>query len=242
MSVLGQIIMFGGNTCPSGFAAADGQVLPIASNSELYLLYGTTYGGDGSTTFALPDLRGRVPINVGTGPGLGTSFNLGDKGRYLQQNNVLAASLLGGSFDGSDNLFHTVDWVYDHTYAFPDTDSVIVMDIDNTQVSERGLRGLKKDTTTAAQGQVRVFGFGKDGSNGAPGKDGADGKDGSDGAPGKDGRDGSDGADGKDGADGADGSDGEDGAPGSDGSDGEDGATGLQGKLLHVSFDYYYLN
>jgi microcystin-dependent protein len=67
---LGQIKMFGGNFAPSGFAKCDGQLLAIAQNNALFALLGTIYGGDGRTTFALPDLRGRLPIDDGSGPGL----------------------------------------------------------------------------------------------------------------------------------------------------------------------------
>jgi microcystin-dependent protein len=67
---LGQIMMVGYTFCPRGWTEADGQLLPISSNSALFSLYGTTYGGDGRTTFALPDLRGRVPMHTGSGPGL----------------------------------------------------------------------------------------------------------------------------------------------------------------------------
>ena len=69
---LGEIRMFGGNFAPRGWAFCDGQLLPISSNSALFSLLGTTYGGDGRTTFQLPDLRGRVPMHAGNGPGLST--------------------------------------------------------------------------------------------------------------------------------------------------------------------------
>jgi microcystin-dependent protein len=79
--LLGEIFMFAGNFAPRGFAFCNGQLLPIASYSALFSLLGTTYGGDGRTTFALPDLRGRAPIHSGnsTGPGL-SSRPLGSKG------------------------------------------------------------------------------------------------------------------------------------------------------------------
>lgn len=67
---LGQLMLAGFNFCPRGWTEADGQLLPIAENSALFSLFGTIYGGDGRTTFALPDLRGRAPIHEGTGPGL----------------------------------------------------------------------------------------------------------------------------------------------------------------------------
>ncbi len=76
---LGEIIMFGGNFAPRGWALCDGQLLPISQNSALFSILGTTYGGDGRTTFALPDLRGRAPMHAGSGPGLSTR-QLGQKG------------------------------------------------------------------------------------------------------------------------------------------------------------------
>jgi microcystin-dependent protein len=76
---LGEISMFGGNFAPRGWAFCDGQLLSISQNTALFSLLGTTYGGDGRTTFALPDLRGRVPLHQGQGPGLG-SYTLGQNG------------------------------------------------------------------------------------------------------------------------------------------------------------------
>lgn len=76
--ILGEIKMFAGNFAPRGYAFCDGQLLPIAQNSALYSILGTTYGGDGRTTFALPDLRGRAPVHQGSGPGLNT-IKLGQK-------------------------------------------------------------------------------------------------------------------------------------------------------------------
>ena len=76
---LGEIRMFAGNFAPRGWAFCDGQLLSIARNSALFSILGTTYGGDGRTTFALPDLRGRSPIHAGAGSGL-SRYNLGQKG------------------------------------------------------------------------------------------------------------------------------------------------------------------
>ena len=75
---LGEVQIFAGNFAPRGWAFCDGQLLPIAQNTALFSLLGTTYGGDGRTTFALPDLRGRAVIGPGNGPGL-TSRRLGQK-------------------------------------------------------------------------------------------------------------------------------------------------------------------
>jgi microcystin-dependent protein len=69
---LAEIRMVGFNFAPRGWALCDGQILPINQNQALYALLGTTYGGDGRTTFALPDLRGRVPVHLGTGNMLGS--------------------------------------------------------------------------------------------------------------------------------------------------------------------------
>ena len=76
---LGEIKMFGGNFAPRGYAFCSGQILPIAQNTALFSLLGTTYGGNGQTTFALPDLRGRVPVHQGQGPGL-SPYDLGQVG------------------------------------------------------------------------------------------------------------------------------------------------------------------
>lgn len=76
---LGEVTLVGFNFCPRGTIAAEGQLLPIAQNSALFSLYGTQYGGDGRTTFAMPDLRGRAPIHAGTGPGL-TPYTIGQRG------------------------------------------------------------------------------------------------------------------------------------------------------------------
>ena len=77
--ILGQIAIFAGNFAPRGWALCHGQILSIASNTALFSLLGTQYGGNGSTTFALPDLRGRAPIGGGTGPGL-SPRRIGERG------------------------------------------------------------------------------------------------------------------------------------------------------------------
>jgi microcystin-dependent protein len=64
---VGEIRMFAGNFPPAGWAFCDGQLMPISENEVLFTLIGTTYGGDGESTFALPDLRGRIPIHQGSG-------------------------------------------------------------------------------------------------------------------------------------------------------------------------------
>jgi microcystin-dependent protein len=76
---LGQIQPFGFNFAPRGWALCNGQLLPISQNSALFALLGTIYGGDGRTTFGLPDLRGRVAIHQGQGTGL-ADYRIGSKG------------------------------------------------------------------------------------------------------------------------------------------------------------------
>ena len=75
---IAEIRIFAGNFAPRGWAFCDGQLLPIAQNTALFSLIGTTYGGDGRTTTALPNLQGRAPMHPGRGPGL-TARRLGEK-------------------------------------------------------------------------------------------------------------------------------------------------------------------
>ncbi len=83
---LAEIKLFGGSFAPRGWAFCDGQLLPISVNSALFSILGTIYGGDGRTTFALPDLRGRVPLGPRNGPGL-SDYREGQKGGA--QTNIL---------------------------------------------------------------------------------------------------------------------------------------------------------
>jgi microcystin-dependent protein len=95
---IGDIIMFGGNFAPRGWAFCNGQIMQIADNDALFSLIGTTYGGDGQTTFALPDLRGRVPIHMGQAPGL-SSYPIGQMG-------------------GAEQITLTTQQVPSHTHPF----------------------------------------------------------------------------------------------------------------------------
>lgn len=74
---LSAIVLWAANFAPRGWAYCNGQLLSISQNTALFSLLGTTYGGDGQTTFALPDFRGRVPVGAGQGPGL-TNVTLGE--------------------------------------------------------------------------------------------------------------------------------------------------------------------
>lgn len=107
---IAEIRMFGGNFSPRGWAFCSGQIVSIAQNTALFSLLGTTFGGNGQTTFALPDLRGRVPVGTGQGPGL-PNFNLGEIGGSesvtLLQNNMPVhthtAALSMGARNGAGN-------------------------------------------------------------------------------------------------------------------------------------------
>ncbi|MFC7358276.1 phage tail protein [Jejudonia soesokkakensis] len=87
--LLGEIMLVGFNFAPRGWAMCEGQILSINQNQSLYSLLGTTYGGDGRTTFALPDLRSRVMVGVGNGPGL-DSVTLGEKAGAITHTDTLA--------------------------------------------------------------------------------------------------------------------------------------------------------
>lgn len=78
-AILGSVTMFGGNFAPRGWALCQGQLLSISQNTALFSLLGTYYGGDGRTTFGLPDLRGRAVVGVGQGPGL-SNYDIGESG------------------------------------------------------------------------------------------------------------------------------------------------------------------
>lgn len=98
---VGELQMFGGNFAPRGWALCDGQLLAVADNDALFSLLGTIYGGDGRTTFGLPDLRGRVPVGSGQGPGL-------------------SARALGSKF-GAEQAYLTSGQVPAHTHAWEAT-------------------------------------------------------------------------------------------------------------------------
>jgi len=75
---IGQILMVGFNFPPAGWALCNGQLMPISENEALFQLLGTTYGGDGEETFALPNLQSRVPIHMGQGPGVTQNYVIGE--------------------------------------------------------------------------------------------------------------------------------------------------------------------
>jgi len=94
---IGEIRIFAGSFAPSGHALCNGQLLAISQNEALFSLLGTIYGGDGRTTFGLPDLRGRLPVHQGTGPGL-TPRPIGQK-TGTETNTLTLANLPGHSHE-----------------------------------------------------------------------------------------------------------------------------------------------
>lgn len=117
-SYIGEIKLFAGNYAPQGWALCNGQIIPIAQNQALFAVIGCTYGGNGSTTFALPDLQGRVPVGMGSGVGL-TVRNLGAKdGKEtvilnpnqmpIHSHNILATTAVGTTnTPGADKMLAT---------------------------------------------------------------------------------------------------------------------------------------
>jgi microcystin-dependent protein len=103
----GEIRMFGGSFAPAGWAFCDGQTMPISQNDALFVILGTTYGGDGQETFNLPDLQGRVPLHQGQGPGISQNYVLGEKGGVesvtitAQQTPIHTHPLLASSAQGT---------------------------------------------------------------------------------------------------------------------------------------------
>jgi microcystin-dependent protein len=109
---VGEIRMFGGNFAPAGWMFCEGQLLPISENETLFNLIGTTYGGDGQSTFALPDLRGRVPIHMGNGFILAETGGAEEITLTAQQipahsHPMLASSSVATTLDPTNNVLAT---------------------------------------------------------------------------------------------------------------------------------------
>ena len=126
---LAEINMFGGNFAPRGWAFCDGQLLPIAQNDALFSILGTLYGGDGRTTFGLPDLRGRSPKHPGDGPGL-RQVRLGERGGR-EEHTMTTAEMPSHSHTGSmyaEGGPATANIPLGRLFAKPKTDDLIYAD------------------------------------------------------------------------------------------------------------------
>jgi microcystin-dependent protein len=120
--ILGTIFIFAGNFAPTGYAMCNGELLSIAQNTALFSIIGTTYGGDGQTTFALPNLQSRVPVGFGTGNGL-SQYNEGQTGgvetvaltvgqmpqhnHELNYSNTQTTNLPAGAIPAADGAYST---------------------------------------------------------------------------------------------------------------------------------------
>ncbi|MGA3239430.1 MAG: tail fiber protein [Bryobacteraceae bacterium] len=114
---VGEIRMFGGNFAPRGWAFCNGQTLPISQNAALFSLIGTTYGGNGTTTFMLPNLQGQVPIHWGSAPG-GTVFTVGETGGSANVT-LTAAQMPAHSHQAQAGVSNLAGNVTDPTNAVP---------------------------------------------------------------------------------------------------------------------------
>lgn len=119
---VGEIRMFGGNFAPAGWAFCSGQLLPISENETLFQLIGTTYGGDGQNTFALPDLRGRLPMHMGNGFTLAETGGAEEVTLTVNQIPSHAHPLIGAAVTGDQispsnamlaNSFNVVPYIND---------------------------------------------------------------------------------------------------------------------------------
>lgn len=142
---IAEIKIFAGNFAPRGYAFCDGQLLPVAQNTALFSLIGTTYGGDGRTTTALPNLKGRAPMHAGRGPGLSQrrlGQNGGEETAVLNENQmpqhshlVHAGNAPASSFiaDSNSSITRSVGG-----FAYNDDSSQPLSPLHETALSEEG--------------------------------------------------------------------------------------------------------
>ncbi|WP_404366784.1 phage tail protein [Sphingomonas sp. MMS24-J45] len=146
---VGEIRMFGGNFAPRDWMFCNGQLLSIAQYQTLYVLIGTTYGGDGITTFALPDLRSRLAIGEGSGPGL-TPRQIGQSGgtenvtltqaQIPSHNHMVIATTVSGNLTGPSNtaVLAAPGGTGSSLYVVPGATPVTTVPLDPTSVGTAG--------------------------------------------------------------------------------------------------------
>jgi microcystin-dependent protein len=147
---LGAIFMFAGNFAPRGFQLCAGQVLAISQNTALFSILGTTYGGNGTTTFALPDLRGRAPIGAGNGTGL-SPVVLGQQGG--SQN----VSILASNMPAHNHLVNVSTVLA--AQASP-SNNFLAPPVDSTPAAGTGYNTTPTGGATLAQTAVSIAGQG----------------------------------------------------------------------------------
>lgn len=150
---IGEIRMFAGNFPPRNWAFCNGQILPVNQFEALFSLLGTIYGGDGRTTFALPELRGRIPVHYGSGPGLSPQ-PIGNKAgaecKILAEENIpkhshqfMASTAVADSPDPQARVFASAS---PNTANFYDTSSSPVQKLAPTAIAEAGGNNAGKST------------------------------------------------------------------------------------------------
>lgn len=117
---VGEIRMFAGNFAPAGWMLCEGQLLSIAENETLFSLIGTTYGGDGQSAFALPDLRGRIPIHTGNDFILGEKGGVGQVTLTVSQLPAHTHAVRAQSGPGNTNSPENAVWAKSSFYQFSD--------------------------------------------------------------------------------------------------------------------------
>jgi microcystin-dependent protein len=143
---IGSIILFAGNFAPRGWAFCDGQLLPISQNTALFSILGTTYGGNGQTTFALPDLRGRHPIGPRQGPGL--------------------SDVVLGEESGTEHVTLSVNEMPAHTHSLLASNTE--QDTNNPVGAVPAQGGVYGKTPTTTMGQPSVVGGSQPHNNRSP--------------------------------------------------------------------------
>lgn len=146
-----EIRMFPFNFAPKGWAACNGQILPVSQNTALFSLLGTTYGGNGQSTFALPNLNGRTPVGAGQGPGL-SLYDLGQAG-------------------GSETVGLQVSEIPQHTHGLSGVDALGDRDVPNGPLAQSSIRSslyAAASDTTMAPGALASTGSGAPHNNMSP--------------------------------------------------------------------------
>ncbi len=150
---VGEIRMFAGDFAPRGWAYCDGQLLAVSQNDALFSLFGTIYGGDGRTTFGLPDMRGRIPIHAGTGPGL-SQRRLGARGGL--ENVTLTVNQMPSHGHAMQASTAPADSGYPAGRVVANTDPLPIY---NTEPADTPATGTETDATGGSQNHTNIMPF-----------------------------------------------------------------------------------
>lgn len=155
---IGEITMFAGNFAPRNTALCQGQILSIAQNTALFSILGTTYGGNGQTTFALPDLRGRSPIQQGQGPGL-SNISLGEVAGTESTTltiNQMPIHTHTATFSGTGSTLSAA--TAKASLQLPSAGTVLAKSVDNAGTAVPQIYAPSGTATPAALGGLNVAG------------------------------------------------------------------------------------